>query len=85
MIVYDSYMLLSSLVNNSRIDKESIGITGWSLGGGVTLFSGWKKIKDLISPDYEFAAHLLIYPPCITNVDDLEFVKINLHINGRIR
>ena len=56
MIVYDSYMLLSRLANNSRIDNGSIGITGWSLGGGVALFSGWKKIKDLISPDYEFAA-----------------------------
>ena len=80
MIVYDSYMLLSSLANNSRIDKESIGITGWSLGGGVALFSGWKKIKDLISPDYEFAAHLPVYPPCITNVDDLEFVKNPIYI-----
>ena len=45
MIVYDSYMLLSRLTNNSRIDNGSIGITGWSLGGGVALFSGWKKIK----------------------------------------
>ena len=80
MIVHDSYMLLATLANNPRIEQESIGITGWSLGGGVALFSGWKKIKDLISPDYEFAAHLPVYPPCITNVDNLEFVKNPIYI-----
>ena len=80
MIVHDSYMLLATLANNPKIEQESIGITGWSLGGGVALFSGWKKIKDLISPDYEFAAHLPVYPPCITNVDNLEFVKNPIYI-----
>ena len=78
MIVYDSYMLLSRLANNSGIDNGSIGITE-DLGGGVALFSGWKKIKDLISPDYEFAAHFQ-FIPCITNVDDLEFVKNPIYI-----
>tara|TARA_Y100001935_G_scaffold255234_1_gene267230 strand:+ start:898 stop:1941 length:1044 start_codon:yes stop_codon:yes gene_type:complete len=80
MIVHDAYMLLSVLANNPKIKKERIGITGWSLGGGVALFSGWKKIKDLISPDYQFAAHLPVYPPCITNVDDLDFVKNPIYI-----
>ena len=80
MLVHDAYKALEVLSNDSRIDKNNIGITGWSLGGGVALFTAWKPIKDIISPNYEFAAHLPIYPPCMVMPDNLLFTASPIHI-----
>ena len=58
---------------HSKIDIEKAAITGWSLGGGVTLFSGWKPIMDAIDSDYKFAAHLAFYPPCFSEPKTIKF------------
>ena len=80
MLVNDAYKVLSILSNDSRIDSNRIGITGWSLGGGVSLFTAWKPIKDIISPNYTFAAHLPIYPPCMVVPENLSFTDSPIHI-----
>ena len=40
-MVLDAYRALEVLSNHPNIDKNNVSITGWSLGGGVTLFSAW--------------------------------------------
>ena len=80
MIVHDSYMLLSELSNKDNIDIDRVAITGWSLGGGVSLFSAWEDVQLRLTPDLKFAAHLPIYPPCIANVEKLEFSDSPIHI-----
>ena len=68
MIILDVYRAFEKLAEDPRIDKDRVGITGWSLGGAVTLFSGWLPLKEKINTDLEFAAHLAFYPPCF--IDD---------------
>ena len=80
MLVNDAYQALKVLSHDERIDKNNIGITGWSLGGGVALFTAWKPVKDIISPDYTFAAHLPIYPPCMVMPKNLSFTDSPIHI-----
>ena len=79
-IVHDAYMALAALSSKGDIDINKVGITGWSLGGGVSLFSAWKPIKEIISPDFQFAAHLPFYPPCIVEPSKLEFTGSPIHI-----
>ena len=64
MMILDSYRALEVLSNHPNIDIDNVAITGWSLGGGVSLFSGWLPLKKAIGIDLTFAAHLPIYPPC---------------------
>jgi len=80
MLVNDSFKALEELSKDPRIDSKNIGITGWSLGGGVALFTAWKPLKDKISPNYAFAAHLPIYPPCFVEPENLSFTDAPIHI-----
>ena len=80
MIIYDAFMALKELKNHNQIDVNNSAITGWSLGGGVSLFSAWKPIQELISPDLKFSAHLPFYPPCMIMPDDLKFNNVPIHI-----
>ena len=80
MIILDSYRALEKLSEYSLIDMNNVGITGWSLGGGVSLFSGWKPIMDAIDSKYSFAAHLPIYPPCFAEPKTVEFTQAPIHI-----
>mgnify|MGYP001288190638 CR=1 FL=1 len=80
MMVHDSYMLLNEINRRSNLDTDKVAITGWSLGGGVSLFSAWKAVQEELTPNLTFAAHLPIYPPCIANVDNLEFSDAPMHI-----
>jgi len=79
-IVLDSYRALDVLSAHPKIDKESVAITGWSLGGGVSLFSGWKPVIQAINPENNFAAHLPIYPPCFVKPENIDFVPAPMHI-----
>lgn len=58
-MVLDAYRALEALSNHPRIDPSKIAISGWSLGGGVTLFSGWLPLKEAITKEVSFA---LKYP-----------------------
>ena len=79
-IILDSYRALETLAKHSNIDKDKVAITGWSLGGGVSLFSAWMPLKNIISKDLGFAAHLAFYPPCFFNPENLSFTKAPIHI-----
>ena len=80
MIILDSYRALEKLSEHPLIDIDNVAITGWSLGGGVTLFSGWKPLMDAIDSDYKFAAHLAFYPPCFVEPSILDFTDSPIHI-----
>ena len=80
MLILDSYKALDVLANHKNIDKDNVGIVGWSLGGGTALFSGWKPLIEAISPKNNFAAHLAYYPPCIIIPTNTEFTDAPIQI-----
>tara|TARA_B100000029_G_scaffold360038_1_gene352928 strand:- start:1254 stop:2204 length:951 start_codon:yes stop_codon:yes gene_type:complete len=80
MVILDSYKALEELSKNPLIDIDNVAITGWSLGGGVTLYSSWKPLIDAINPRYTFAAHLAFYPPCFSEPYTMEFLDSPIHI-----
>jgi len=80
MMIHDAFMALKKLSEDKNIDASRAGLTGWSLGGGVTLFSAWSPIREAISPDFKFAAHLPFYPPCMIMPDELRFSDAPIHI-----
>ena len=80
MIIYDAFMALKELDKDPEINVEKAGILGWSLGGGVALYSAWYPIQNTISPKYKFSAHLPFYPPCMAVPDNLNFNKAPIHI-----
>lgn len=80
MMILDSYRALEELSKNSLIDTDKVAITGWSLGGGVTLYSAWKPVIDAINPKYTFSAHLAFYPPCFSEPNTMEFSDSPIHI-----
>ena len=79
-IVLDSYKAFEKLADHPNIDKNKVGITGWSLGGGVALFSAWLPLKNAINTDLNFAAHLSYYPPCIVEPTILDFSDSPIHL-----
>ena len=80
MMIYDAFMALQKLSKDKNIDANRAGITGWSLGGGVTLFSAWSPIQEAISPNLKFSAHLPFYPPCIIMPNELRYTNAPIHI-----
>ena len=79
-MMLDVYRAFEILAKDSRIDRDKVAITGWSLAGGVTLFSGWLPAKNAMNSDLKFAAHLAIYPPCFIVPENLEFTDAPMHI-----
>ncbi len=80
MMVLDAYKALDKLSTHPKINKDHIAIMGWSLGGGVALFSGWLPLVEKINPQNKFAAHLSIYPPCIAQPKNPIFSDSPMHI-----
>ena len=79
-MIVDAYKALEVLSNHPLIKKDKISITGWSLGGAVTLFSAWLPLKRAINNDFKFASHLAFYPPCFFELENLEFSQSPIHI-----
>ena len=79
-MIVDAYKALEVLSNHPSINKDKISITGWSLGGAVTLFSAWLPLKKAINNDLKFASHLAFYPPCFFELENLEFSESPIHI-----
>ena len=80
MMILDAYKAFEVLAKKPMINQNKIGITGWSLGGGVALFSAWQPLQQSINTDLNFAAHLPLYPPCIVTPTILEFGNSPIHI-----
>ena len=79
-MVNDAYKALDVLSKHPKINKNEIAITGWSLGGGVTLFSAWKPIVKALGKQNSFKSHLAFYPPCFFNFEELDFGDSPVHI-----
>ena len=79
-IILDAYRALEKLSKHPNIDPQKVSITGWSLGGGVSLFSGWLPLKNAITKKYAFASHLAFYPPCFINPENTDFTQAPIHI-----
>ena len=79
-IILDAYRAFEILAKHPNIDKDRISITGWSLGGGVTLFSAWLPINNAINKNIKFKSHLAFYPPCFFEPENIEFSDSPIHI-----
>ena len=79
-IILDAYSAFAELANHPNIDKNRVSITGWSLGGAVALFSGWKPVMKAIDNDLKFASHLAFYPPCFFDPENTDFTDSPIHI-----
>ena len=79
-VILDAYRALEELSKHPKINRDKVALTGWSLGGGVTLFAGWMPLKEAITDQVSFAAHLAFYPPCFINPENLSFTKAPIHI-----
>lgn len=79
-MVLDAYRALDKISTHSKIDKDRVAIMGWSLGGGVAIFSGWLPLIEKINAQNSFAAHLSIYPPCIAQPRNPIFTNAPMHI-----
>ena len=80
MMILDSYKALDKLSEHPNIDSKRAALTGWSLGGGTALLSGWNPLINAINPKERFAAHLAYYPPCVVEPENLSFTDAPVHI-----
>lgn len=84
MVILDSYRALEALSTHPNIDTDRSGITGWSLGGGVSLYSAWLPLIDAINNrEFMFAAHLPVYPGCMAYPypnQNMQFSTAPIHI-----
>ena len=80
MMILDSYKALEKLGLDHRIDIDNVAITGWSLGGGVALFSAWEPLILAIGIKERFKAHLSLYPPCLVEMELIKFSNAPIHI-----
>ena len=63
MLLADAFRALTMLQTHPRIEGDRVGVSGWSLGGTVALYSAWAPIARALAPGGErFAAHLTFYP-----------------------
>ena len=63
MMTADAFNALNWLASHPQIDESRVAISGWSLGGTVSLYAAWEPIAATLSPDgLRFAAHLPFYP-----------------------
>ena len=79
-MILDAYRALEELSKHPRIDKNRVSIIGWSLGGAVSLFSGWLPLKNAITKNVSFASHLAFYPPCFIEPENTDFTQSPIHI-----
>ncbi|MGD9052764.1 MAG: dienelactone hydrolase family protein [Desulfobacterales bacterium] len=65
MMTADAYNALKLLSTHPRIDKDRIGIMGWSKGGAVSMISAWEPVrKAIVNSNLKFALHIALYPFC---------------------
>ena len=78
MMLVDAFRARAVLEENPKIGK--IGISGWSLGGTVALYSSWIPIIDVLGTPFD--AHLPFYPAAHLRPDIQEWTnapKLILH------
>ena len=69
--VVDGFAALQALAQRPEIDASKIGITGFSRGGVVSMFSQDRRLANsIVGQNLQFAAHLPFYPGCTTTFDN---------------
>jgi dienelactone hydrolase len=67
----DVYQAVPRLLKHPRIDPERIAIMGFSMGGLVTMLSTQERFHQRYAPpNFQFAAHIAVYPICTTRLRD---------------
>ncbi len=65
--VMDAFQALALLAQRADIDPTRIGVTGFSRGGTVSMFTAEQRLmKAALPKGPHFAAHLPFYPGCST-------------------
>lgn len=68
--VIDGFAALQALSKRPEIDASKVGVTGFSRGGVVAMFTQDRRlVQAMEQPELEFAAHLPFYPGCATTFD----------------
>ncbi len=63
MMTVDAFSALKWLAADPRFDESRVAVTGWSLGGTVSLYAAWEPLAEALLPSgLRFAAHLPFYP-----------------------
>jgi len=63
--IVDAFSALKKLSSLDMIDKNKIGITGYSFGGIISMVSADKRLVDAkLANGEKFAAHLPVFPSC---------------------
>ena len=73
--VLDGLNVLNALSKHKNIDKNKIGITGYSYGGMVAFYTSYPKLLDLVSNGKQFAAYMPVYPGCDLIFKDMKLVN----------
>ena len=61
--VIDAYRALELLATHPRIDRQRIGLMGFSRGGGLTVLAALDRFRQVwLPPDVDFAVYLPFYP-----------------------
>lgn len=65
--VMDGFNALRFLASQPGVDISRVGITGFSRGGVVAMFTAEERLRQAaLPPELKFAAHLPFYPGCVT-------------------
>ncbi len=60
----DVFAALGYLSNHAQIDKDRIGVIGFSWGGILSLLTATNQYMAMTGNDYRFAGHVAHYPIC---------------------
>lgn len=64
-MIIDAYQALALLAAHPAIDRERIGVMGFSKGGYATYLAAWQFFDTLLSQDdLHFAAYIPVYGDC---------------------
>src|SRR6516164_6422847 len=67
----DAYRALGVLAAHPKIDPKRIAIFGLSKGAMAALYSSNVRFRDMYGPpNVEFAAHIVLYGPCVRTYRD---------------
>jgi len=61
-VISDAFAALTLLAEHPKIDRERIGIVGFSLGGDTAHIASFESVRARFAAQHRFAAHVVFYP-----------------------